>query len=559
MKRQYATKRRFALGKRDQKVTFSSRGYSYVKPRFSRTDAAVRHLLRHLHDAAELRLNPLAENFFSGKGFDDEDPLPRIRECVLTAIARCFDENGSGRARVHLERQREIILRCDVAGEPDKSVLRDLGLERRQFYREKRLARLRLGEALRPLLSAPLTGDASVIDPSRIAMAHFRALRDCGESASAVALLQSLRSSVSDGKRKVEIACLLVESFAENAWWTQAVDMLKTASQIDASDDASRGWLAWAQSQIAWYHGTFSAAEALSRQSVEHLLAADGDRTPEDDELLAMTYLQLAHCRHGLGAYDGSLEALHSARQLIERHKDMPARVRVDLLFHLGGVLATKPGHARTAAHYLCEAYFLATRHGLARAAAGTALNLARVYLILGEIDRALEIGRQGLATSRRVHGAAAHGWHCLSFAAVELAAGNAAQALELARFGGSTEAHDMPRAGFAQTVEANALLQLGDPQRARSLAVDASAVLRSHAQPPLLGFALRVLSESSYRCGDSDAAQKAIDESIALLERYGHPYSLASALRSRAAITGETSYECDARDLLTSLRTAQP
>lgn len=530
-----------------------------MQPRFSRTDAAVRHLLRHLHDAAQLRLNPLAEHFFSRERIDDGDSLARVRASVMAAIARSFDENGSGRARVHLQRQREIILRCDVAGEPDKSVLRELGLERRQFYREKRLARQRLGEALRSALPAQLTGDALVIDPSGIAMAHFRALRDCGDSSSAVALLQSLRSTVTDPKRKMEIACLLVESFAENAWWTQAVDMLRSASQIDASDDASRGWLAWAQSQIAWYHGSYSTAESLARQTVDHMLAADGDRTPEDDELLAMTYLQLAHCRHALGAYDGSFDALRSARTVVELHKDMPARVRVDLLFHLGGVLATKPGYAQTAARYLREAYFLATHHGLARAAAGTALNLARVYLILGEVDRALEIGRQGLATSRRVHGAAAHGWHCLSFAAVELAAGNAAQALELARFGGSTEAHDMPRAGFAQTVEASALLQLGDPQRARSLAADASAVLRAHAQPPLLGFALRVLSESSYRCGDSDAAQNAIDESIELLECYGHPYSLASALRSRAAITGEISYERDARDLLASLRTAQP
>jgi tetratricopeptide (TPR) repeat protein len=530
-----------------------------VRPRLLRTDIAVKHLLQHLHDASELRLNPLAEPYFSRDRSDDAGALLRIKDAVTAAIARCFDDASVGRARVHLQRQREIVLRCDIAGEADKAVLGDIGLERRQFYREKRLARIRLGEALQHSVPSRSIGDAEVIDPCRIAMAHFRVLRDSGDSASAVALLQSLRANVTDPKRKMEIACLLVESFAENAWWTQALDMLRTASEIDATDDASRAWLAWAKGQIAWYHGTYSTAESLGREAVDYMLAANGDRTPEDDELLAMTYMQLAHSRHGLGAYDASFDALRAAREVVERQKEMPARVRVNLLFHLGGVLATRPGHARTAARYLREACLLSTRHGLARDAAGSALNLARAYLILGEVDRALEIGRQGLATSRRVHGVAAHGWHCLSFAIIELAAGNADAALELARFGGSTEAHDMPRAGYARTVEASALLQLGEPQRARVLAEAGSTVLRAHAQQPLLGFALRVLAESAYQCGDGVAARNASDESVQLLQRFGHPYSLATALRSRAAITGKTSYEHDARDLIASLRTAQP
>ncbi|HZZ00779.1 MAG TPA: hypothetical protein VFE36_14535, partial [Candidatus Baltobacteraceae bacterium] len=60
-----------------------------MRPRLLRTDIAVKHLLHHLHDASELRLNPLAEHFFNRDRGDDGDALARVKDAVTAAIARC--------------------------------------------------------------------------------------------------------------------------------------------------------------------------------------------------------------------------------------------------------------------------------------------------------------------------------------------------------------------------------------------------------------------------------------------------------------------------------------
>lgn len=521
--------------------------------------AEVRHLLRNLHDARALRSNSLVSRYFepneNAAGGSDADVLARIRKVVTTTIDELFTANSTGRAGVHLERQRAILLRCDIAGEADKIVCSDLDIERRHFYREKRRARTRLAEVLATAAQPSGKAYSDTADPAELSMAHYRALRDAGETQAAIALLRSLAQNSNDRRRQIETAALLVECFAENAWWTQAFDALKTLEQLGPVEPFARARVAWAKGQIAWYHGTFSTAQDLAEEAIWHLRSATNPNSVEDDELLVTSHLQLGHCRDTIGRYDAALDAIQTASRLAASRPRLPARVRVNVLFHLGGAQSTREGGAAAAERYLCEGYAIAAQHGLARDAAGTALNLARAYMMRGKIDRALTLGREALAISRRVHGVAAYGWYSLSFAAMELAARNPRNAIELARSAASTEAYDMPRAVFARTIEANAHLQLGAASRARALAASASEQLRRHGHPRLLAYALRVLSEAAHRCGNDREAQDAIAEVFALLERNGNPYSWAYALKSRAAITGNTRYEHDATELLAALR----
>jgi tetratricopeptide (TPR) repeat protein len=524
-------------------------------------DAAAKHLFRNLHDATALRVNPLVQHFFdmrSGDGSDvnAEDALANIREAVTTTIHRIFEEDAVGRAHVQLARQHEIVIRCELGGKPDKVVQDQMGLERRQFYREKKRARLRVANALKALIPTSLTPSAAIsVNANELEMAYFRALRDTGDPTYAIALGGSLLRDTDDTGRKLELASLLVECYAENGSWAQASDMLEFARRLGCEDARSRSRLAWAQCQLAWYQGSFATAETYAEGAIEHTMAIGEWRTAIDDELLTFAHLQLAQCRRTSGGFESAIDALQAAREIVAARPDLPMRVKVNLFCHLGAGLATMPGCLDAAERHLQEAYWTSTRHGLVRDACETALNLANVYLLLGEIDRALSIGRQGLAISPRVRGRADHAWNCLAFAAVEIAAGNALRAIELAQFAASMGSAELPRAALARAVEADALLRLGKTEEARRLAESATEALRAGGPGRLLAYALRVLSDAAHRSGEPTRARNAILESHHLHERFGHPYGLASALKSRATITGEVRYERQARDLFAALR----
>jgi tetratricopeptide (TPR) repeat protein len=229
-----------------------------------------------------------------------------------------------------------------------------------------------------------------------------------------------------------------------------------------------------------------------------------------------------------LGGYESALAALQSAREVLERRPTLPPRVNANVLYHLGGVLSTVPGCLESALQHLQEAYGITTRHGLIRDASGIALLLAHIYAKNGEIARALEIGREGLAISERVRGDAGHAWQCLSFAPVEMAAGNVHRALELARFGGRCGGEEPTRMAHAHTIEAEVLLRLGDATSALRLAAGATVTLHGQGQAPrLFSRAASVYAAATKRAGEGLAR----------------------------SIIGEIDYERDARELLDSLR----
>lgn len=81
---------------------------------------ACRHLLRYLDRPAALAANPIYRS-----SLDPDIPLHRVRDALRASA-------------MHLnERDRAILLRCDVAHEPHKKVAFELGLSMRQFYRDR--------------------------------------------------------------------------------------------------------------------------------------------------------------------------------------------------------------------------------------------------------------------------------------------------------------------------------------------------------------------------------------------------------------------------------------
>src|ERR1700678_4564284 len=100
---------------------------------------AVAHLLRHLNDGRALRANAVAAPYFPlglAEGRSDDESLMRIRAAVEAAVLRVFDE-GSDRSHVYARRRRTILEQCDLRSRPREVVAAELGLSRRQFYRDR--------------------------------------------------------------------------------------------------------------------------------------------------------------------------------------------------------------------------------------------------------------------------------------------------------------------------------------------------------------------------------------------------------------------------------------
>lgn len=90
-------------------------------------DATVRHFLRNLDNAPELRRNSLVSHLF---GFT---PDPKADCLAATGIRRNLE-----RLLLHLNgRHRTMLEQCDLLGRPHKALAAELGLERRQFWRER--------------------------------------------------------------------------------------------------------------------------------------------------------------------------------------------------------------------------------------------------------------------------------------------------------------------------------------------------------------------------------------------------------------------------------------
>ena len=106
----------------------------------------VAHFLRHLYVPLALRRCEVARLICHVlRGTNLEDPLHAEEIAVVQGVAAaCLqaidNEPRTLRGATQRNRHSAILLRYEVKGEPRESVAADLGISRRQFYRERELA-----------------------------------------------------------------------------------------------------------------------------------------------------------------------------------------------------------------------------------------------------------------------------------------------------------------------------------------------------------------------------------------------------------------------------------
>jgi hypothetical protein len=117
------------------------------------TSLEVAHFLRHLYSPLALRRCPIARMICEARREPHHadhlhaEDITVIQSVAAACLEAIENEPRTLRGATQRNRQSAILHRYEVKGEPRESVAADLGISRRQFYRERERA-LRLYAAV---------------------------------------------------------------------------------------------------------------------------------------------------------------------------------------------------------------------------------------------------------------------------------------------------------------------------------------------------------------------------------------------------------------------------
>ena len=517
---------------------------------------ACRHLLRHLDDPRALAANALVGPVFqhdrAGKitRKNSRRTLASVRGLLRVVANDLLARDGRVTTATTM-RQHQILLRCDLAGEPHKLVAADLGLSMRQFYRERQVMIERLAELLVDRFSAYGTEPACAIDVATMELARAKALQFGGERGRAIALLRSLASFSDDPttviSAQAQIVTVLVERNAFNEAWEELTRMQaylarRETDSVDSIElNAAR--IALEKRNLLWCSGREVQALESDRAALQklHEFARSG-RRPEQ-ELAAYALTQAARRTFTVGRFQSAREQLETARDLLALRTDAPVDLHIHLLVLYGVLLTTlREQRAATSVTFI-DAASLAVRHGLSELAVIASIGLSIDDQMRGDFDLALQHVRSVLPLGRRVASPLNLGQLCLRAVELEIGAGNAVEALALLD---EVERNLVPGTyawTYKNLLSAQARLLIRDFAGAREyaeLAARASVVQRNGRVD---GPVLHVL-ENRVGVNARTIAVEAIETAIARLESSGYPLVLLEAYRTASHSAGNPKYE---------------
>ena len=521
----------------------------------------VRHLLRNLGDARALRGNALVRRLFAAEGIGGReqtaDGLRRIRDAVASLIEEMrYDPSLGKRA----ERYRRILLRCDLGGELHKQVASDLGIGIRQFYRERRAARLYVAAHLERTLERCIQ-PAVHFDRLTLARTRVDMLRYSGGAAKALDLTRDIVRRCEDPRERAISMIASAELLADLGQVTQARAALSDARRYCVSAGSVLGdaleecgvRIAAAHERLTWENGDFSSradADSLNECAFEALRHSPDPLVREFTirTLLGRTFRSLCH-----GDYAGAEAALERARSTLHTLAEQPAHLRADVLISIGSLENLRDGDEAAARHF-DDALFISRRNHLPQHAVQALSGLSVAQQIRGDTEIArstvTEIAGEAESVCAPVH----YGLFCLRLAELDIALGQPARAMHHA-----VVAHKrLGESSFAQLIaallQAEAALLSGHYEAALNLAKFAERRASRQGNRRMQGTAHRITAEALYGMDRRDPAREYIAYAVELLEQGGHPFSLCRGYSSSAKISGSRSHAQYAREIASRL-----
>lgn len=527
---------------------------------------AVGHLLRHLHDRAALRANPIAARYFppqtSSDGVVCEDleaaALTRVHAAVSAALQLVFVPAGDEQATARISRQRAIVERCDLLGESHVRVAADLALSRREFYRERKRARERLAEYFG---SVEQRGSVSGRpDEFELALAFADSLRRLGRHDAAIASMETLRGRAGGASERIRVNVGLAAAHCDAGQIDAGYEAIARAREIYASHGCSEPMLPIeievVSARALWMSGRpAEEVESKHRWVIAALRSPSLLRTDRTFELEALSLVRLGMLRRDVGDVQASLAYLRRAEDVLRSLPKPPPALKAELLGNLGLTLMVLPNELSAAAEALRAYLDFSREHNLLCDAADALSSLATLHLQFGDVAQSRAFARSGLELARLVSSKQQLAEVSVIAALAEAEGGDPKTSLALIAEARANAVVGSPSWVLAELAEAQVLLSNRAYQRAWRVASEASELMSALGMVRYAGAALRIAAEAAEGANRHDDAVRTIREAVQILEKRGHATSLARAYACSARLTDNRRDARRARVLLESLR----
>jgi len=352
-----------------------------------------------MDDERSLRRNPLLT-------YLDRHALghDRLRAHVLRALERLDPGSRADLASERRGRQHTILLRCDVQRKTHQAVAASLGLSRRQFYRDRRLALIAFAAALREYRGTPAP---VTTEPRDVRLLYIKTLRERGKYDAvwreSVRALHDLRGD----PREAEVWTVAAEAarFFGNARKSQeAIDALRAIAERAEHPHLRRATAlrtAICETALDWMQADFAKA----RSRVERVVRSCGDeRTTygRDATLFGILLNYGAWMAIDVGDWAAATEFTRRSERIAARSE---VEYASSYLHRLRGRLALQcDGDVSRAAMELRDALDVADAHNALAPIACSSVELG-LATIASEERAGLDYIRYGLAIGRDVCG----------------------------------------------------------------------------------------------------------------------------------------------------------
>lgn len=507
------------------------------------TTGDVAELLRHLSDDRWLSAHPYASEFTARlpqHGASSEaSSIAVLRSNALLAVGRLRQEPVNG------ERLHTIVSRCDLGGELHKAIASELGLSRRQFYRDLAYARGLVDRDVRAAVGT--TGASGAPDPcddARFKTAIVLAAGGHGKAAVEhfAPAVDALEGLAAVWGHSIIASLLLDDGNPQSA--QREVDLASERCNGAAGTGAELIELARAK----LYQQTGRPAEAL--QALEDVATALESHRYEGSQLsvdaLSETLALLAFCRHERGDFADAarLNAKNPAGLGSVRVSPFARRyyLNVDAMLACDG--RAGPAMARQS----CDDFYrFAVSNGFLDDVSAALLQLAGIARFERRLDDAERLARESLSIQRTIGGSDAPILGMLTGVAID--AGLYEPALALAR-----ETRERATTGShvwwgAQLHEAEALARSAAPAKALQICTRVARA-SDDRDSRLAAWRRRVEATVFKVLGNDDEAYRAAGVSLEILGDHAPPFHRLRSLLVAADARPNRSHHAEIRNL---------
>jgi hypothetical protein len=350
---------------------------------------ACRDLLRHLGQPARLRANSIVRGTLLADA-DDMALMAGVRALVSDAL------------ELLSQRQRTIIVRCDLGGELAMSVATALAISRRHLFRERAQAIATLSRHIFDRLSAPKSA-TTVLDPLASQLALAQSFEQTGNWRRAAEMLEDTVSRLDDATSKWRVLLRLSQVYVRAGRYMYGADRIAAAriaagpleSWRTASADAFAAAIVWQTDGVV--HAQEAMHSALRRLRSWHV--GKGGRDATDALIEAL----LASCELDLeqGRFAAAASTVCEINDLYVETPRLPSAVRLNVWTMRALADLFSRGDLESAERALLVCYDRALSTGLTLDAILITTHLSGVYRVLRRPKRVVTLLTDVLPAAR--------------------------------------------------------------------------------------------------------------------------------------------------------------